>query len=100
MIQKSAGRPIKSPEISLPERKCTPVLGMLSSDIRFQNEEQQDAKVEHEDRAKLMRTQQLDDGTRDEIKLKNNGPAPDVTPGMFMQVKLKSSNDTLQSKMV
>ena len=72
----------------------------MSSDIRFENEEQQDAKVEHEDRAKLMRTQQLDDGTRDEIKLKNNGPAPDLIPGMAMQVKLKSSNDALQWKMV
>ena len=43
-----------------------------------------------------MRNQYLDDGTRDEIKLKNNGPAPDLMPGMAMQVKLKFSNDSLQ----
>ena len=47
-----------------------------------------------------MRTQKLDDGTRDEIKLKNNCPAPDLMPGMVMQVKLKSSNDALQWKNV
>ena len=100
IIRQSSGRPIKTPETSLPERKYTPVLGMLSSDIRIQNEEQKYAKVEHEDRSKLMRTQQLDDVTRDEIKLKNNGPAPDLMPGMVTRVKLKSSNNTLQWKMV
>ena len=44
---------------------------MLYSDVRHQNKEHEDSKVEHEERAKIMR-KQLQDGARDGLKLKNN----------------------------
>ena len=47
-----------------------------------------------------MRRKQLQDDTRDEVKLKNNGPAPDLISGMYINVKVQMLYNMLQWRRV
>ena len=84
---------VKQPRCLLPARKTLPTLGARTVDIRTKDEEDRETNGQMRLRTDELRLKLIDNGRRDEMKLRQPIGAPDVKEGTRMQCMFVHKDD-------
>ena len=88
------------PAISLPSRRPLPSLGIQTVDVRAKNEEDTTLSSEMENQCNEERLRLINEGLRDEIRLRQPSYAPHLKVGMKLQHAFRCTDEDESNKII